>query len=124
MTRLLAIHVLAPARCVWRLPLPDPAETPGDVGRIPVERDGRIDWVGPEPALVVSTALVDPLLRGFVLFARLFPNATVSDPACRGGDRRAELHLIRRLQGDHGIHMGRHGAPGGGPPGARSAAVD
>lgn len=78
LTRLVAAHCLAPARRAWRLPDPDPAETPRDVRRHPVERAGRIDWEGRVPELEVSTAHVDPVLRGFVLFGRLFPGGTLA----------------------------------------------
>lgn len=78
LTRLIADHAVAPARRVWALPAPVEGEQLSDVSRQPVETAHGIDWIGPQPKLDVSTALFDPLLRGFVLFTRLFPGAIMT----------------------------------------------
>lgn len=59
---LLATHAVAPTRRLYGMPSPVPGETP----------DMLEPSVGP---LQVSTALFDPLIRGYVLFSRLLPTA-------------------------------------------------
>ena len=78
LARLVAAHSIAPARRAWGMPEPVPSEEPTDVRRMPVVRGARVDWTGPVRQLEVSTALVDPVLRGFVTLCRLFPGATLS----------------------------------------------
>ena len=79
LVRLVADHAIAPARRVWGLPPPVPDELAHDVSRQPVETDRGIDWIGPQPELEVSTTLFDPLIRGFVLFTKLFPGALLGN---------------------------------------------
>lgn len=74
-TRLVTDHAIAPARRVWSLPAPWPGETPVDVVMQPTRGGYGPGWTGPIPKLVTSTALFDPVVAGFVLFASLFPGA-------------------------------------------------
>lgn len=76
--RLVADHAVAPARRAWSLPAPRPGETPPDVVMQPVRGGYGPGWTGPVPELVVSTALFDPVVAGYVLFRSLFPGAFVS----------------------------------------------
>ena len=77
-TRLVADHAVAPARRVWSLPAPMPGETDPDLVDLPTREGYGPGWAGPLPELVVSTALFDPCVVGFVLFSRLFPGVLLS----------------------------------------------
>lgn len=77
-TRLVADHAVGPARRAWSLPAPRPGETPVEVVTQPVRHGHGPGWIGPVPELVVSTALFDPVVAGYVLFRTLFPGATLS----------------------------------------------
>jgi hypothetical protein len=78
LVQLVADHALAPARRAWSLPSPVGGEEPLDVQHLPVQVGDRFDWQGPVPKLRTSTALFDPLVRGFVLFTKLFPGAILT----------------------------------------------
>lgn len=78
LVQLVADHALAPARRAWSLPSPVADEAPLDVQHLPVRVGNRVDWQGPVPKLKMSTALFDPLVRGFVLFTRLFSGALMT----------------------------------------------
>lgn len=77
LVRLLADHVVAPARRAWGLPLPERGEHPADVLGSTVSLGRTVAWFGPTPGLTVSTALFDDLIRGFIVFTRLLPAALV-----------------------------------------------
>lgn len=78
LVRLLADHVVAPARRAWGLPMPERGERLGDVVGSTVSLGRTVAWFGPTPGLTVSTVLFDALIRGFVVFTRLLPGALVT----------------------------------------------
>ncbi|MFN8628853.1 MAG: hypothetical protein U0838_00605 [Chloroflexota bacterium] len=75
--RLVADHAVGPARRAWASPRPPRRDAAGRRHAASARGYGP-GWTGPVPRLVVSTALFDPVVAGYVLFRSLFPGAFVS----------------------------------------------
>lgn len=75
LTRIAVDHCLAPAREAWGLPAPVPGEGDGAFFYEAVVNGNRVQMMR-EHSLTISAAHFDPVIRGSLLFAWLFPGST------------------------------------------------